>query len=119
MQTLGIEDSGRRVTLTVGDTILVKLPGKESPGYGWVLTPGDPRVIDTADGETFIAKGAGTTRLVFVYHHPWERKTPIKSVMIDVDVHAHSRGWIALGIGAAVVVAGGIVYTATRRRRSR
>ncbi len=116
MTRLGIEDSGKRVTLDIGDTILVNLPGKEGPGYGWVLTPGDPRVIDTTDGSTFVAKGGGTTRLVFAYRHPWENRAPIKTVTFDIQVGRRSY-WLMAGVGVAAAVAGGIVYASTRRKR--
>ena len=122
--TLGIEDSGTQITLAVGDELRIVLPGKESPGCGWVLTPGDPRVIDVATagaGEfTFVAKGTGSTRLVFAYRHPWERKTPIKTVTLDVQV-GRLGGWlpkVMAGVGAAVVVADGVLlYRATRKKK--
>ena len=125
--TLGIEDSGKRVVFDVGDTLIVNLPGKESPGYGWVLTPGDPRVVEVADGDvagtfTLIGKATGSTRLTFAYRHPWENVTPIKTVTLDVQV---GRGWLArhgwavFGFGAAVIAAGGITYTVTRKKKRR
>lgn len=107
------------MSLSIGDTILVNLPGKEAPGYGWVLTPGDPNVIDTDDGKTFVAKGYGTTRLVFTYRHPWQNREPVKTVTFDVQVSRLSGWKTLLGIGAAVAVAGGIAYAVKRKRARR
>jgi hypothetical protein len=118
-QVLGAED--KRVTLDVGDEIFVKLSGAEGPGYGWTLIPGDRSVIDSTDGETFVAKGPGATRLVFAYHHPFENQTPIKTVTIEVQVKPSNwltRHW--WGVAAGSIVAGGIAsFVATRRKRRR
>jgi Chagasin family peptidase inhibitor I42 len=123
---LGIQDSGRRVTMDVGDTLLVKLPGKDSPGSGWVLTPGDPNIIDVVstsiegDATAFalVAKGAGTTHLEFSYRHPFEHRSPIKTVVVDVTVN---RSWLSLPkIGlmlAAAAAVAGIAHVATRKKR--
>lgn len=115
-QVLGIEDSGQRVTIDVGDKIFVKLPGIEGPGYGWTLLPGDRTIIDTTNGEMFVAKGLGSTRLVFAYHHPFENRAPIKTMTFDIQV-VRSRWKTILGIGAVVAVAGGVTYAATRKKR--
>jgi hypothetical protein len=115
------------ITLAVGDTLIVNLPGKESPGYGWVLTPGDPHVVDVADGSvagafTLVARGPGTTHLVFAYRHPWENVTPIKTVALDIEVGRSATGWLTrhwwvmTGIGVGIA-AGGILYTVTRKKK--
>lgn len=101
----------RRESITVGDLFRIHLPG----GEGWTLIPGDPRVLDvieaTSDGGfTFLAKGPGTTRIVFAYHHPYENRAPIKTVIIDIDVSRVSRWWTWLGIGTVVGIGGGLAY---------
>jgi predicted secreted protein len=102
--------------IAVGDTFSVELPGKETSGYGWSLTPGDPTVVATDNGKTFVATGPGETRLVFTYRHPYENRGPIEIVTIDVQVDRW--GWkTLLGVGAAVVAtAGGITYAVKRKK---
>ena len=111
--------STRYKRIAVGDTFSVELPGKEASGYGWSLTPGDPTVVATDNGKTFVATGPGETRLVFTYRHPYENRGPIKTIMYDVEVTKH--GWLTwLGLGAATVAAaGGVVYAIKRKKAKR
>ena len=119
----------RHIALDVGDTFRVTLPGKEGTGYGWVVTPGDPRVVavdgHSVEGEkqvfTLAAKGPGTTRLVFAYRHPWENVAPIKTVTFGIKVGRWSWSWpwFGAGVAAGVVVASGVTYAVTRKRRAR
>src|SRR5271155_1578407 len=120
---LAPEDSGKTESLTVGDTTVIRLPGGDGPGSGWVLTPGDPKVIDVASTTanestttfTLVAKGTGSTHLEFAYRHPFEHQTPIKVVAFDFTVAG--RWWkIALGVAAAIA-AGGITYAAARKKK--
>jgi hypothetical protein len=123
MLTLGVEDSGKRVTVALGDTLVVKLPGKEAPGYGWVVTPGDPRVLTVTDhsdnGFAFVAKGKGETRLVFAYRHPWENTKPIKTVTLDVQVGRSSWFGVGVAVGMAAGLAGGAYAAARRKKRKK
>jgi hypothetical protein len=120
---LGIDDSGKRVTIDVGDKLIVQLPGKETPGYGWVVTPGDPSVLGVEDGTTagtftFVGKGSGTTHLIFAYRHPWENRKPIQTVSLDVQVGSSHWFGIGVAVGIATTVAAA-TYALKRKRRKK
>jgi len=89
--TLAAGNEGAIVTLTVGDTLVVRLSGNPTTGFSWVRTEpqtqtilepvGDPEYTpddpDVCGGGrtfrfTFRAVAPGTTPLSFDHKRPWE-----------------------------------------------
>jgi inhibitor of cysteine peptidase len=95
-------DDGGRVSLRVGQTLVVELPGNPSTGYSWtgggqdgVLVPsGEPEFV--ADSEMlgspgtvvlrFEAARPGETRLSLAYERSWETTEPIDTFSLAVTV---------------------------------
>ncbi len=99
------EDSGRAVSLSEGQDLVVTLTSNPSTGYGWsyqsstsgVLSPvgeteylpDEPVRIGSGGRERlrFTALRAGRTTLVFQYRQPWDTSSPAQeTVSYDVVV---------------------------------
>lgn len=103
---VGEKDSGKLVSVSVGQELDVELPGNITTGYSWVLTPGDeakvlkqkgkivytqPEVTAPGLGGKFttkfkaIAKGEGRVNLQYI--RPWEKDIPpARTFSIDIEV---------------------------------
>ncbi len=97
-------DSGRNVTLKVGQKLVLTLEGNPSTGYGWevaqvdaaVLAPqGEPEYTAAANipgsGGVFVfrftAQAVGSTPLVLGYSRPFEPNTPpIEVFTVEITV---------------------------------
>lgn len=101
----GEDDSGKTITLAVGEQIQVTLESNPTTGYQWELDEIDLSVIKqqgevsykathnvyvvgSGGDETFIfeAVGAGETTLTLIYHQPWEEAEPVDTFFITVVV---------------------------------
>ena len=99
------KDNGKLVELTVGNTLIVELPGNPSTGYMWETGSVNTSVLKQVENDTkfksdtnlvgapgkitlrFKAAGPGKTTLKLVYHRSWEKKVaPIKTYQADVVV---------------------------------
>jgi len=89
---LGKDDSGREITLKVGEKFQVTLESNPTTGYQWDVDDVDesvlkqqgdssysaetsnPNIVGSGGEETFTfeAVGTGNTTLKLVYHRPWE-----------------------------------------------
>jgi inhibitor of cysteine peptidase len=82
-------DSGKTLTVSMGETFIVKLPENPSTGYSWNLTAGsglevisDQYVPDSASRQivgsggyhtwTILASSPGTSAVSGIYKRPWE-----------------------------------------------
>ncbi len=101
----GEDDSGKIITLAVGEQIQVTLKSNRSTGYQWEVDEIDMSVlkqqgeasyktnhnfyvVGAGGAETFIfeAVGAGETTLRLIYHQPWEATEPVNTFFITVVV---------------------------------
>ncbi len=97
-------ESGRSVSVPVGETVTVTLAGNPTTGYLWELT-GIERTVLTPDAEPgfsadsplagsggrftfrFAAAAAGTSPVRLVYRRPWEKDVPpLRSFDLTVTV---------------------------------
>jgi inhibitor of cysteine peptidase len=94
VMTVTTEDAGRKVTIPVGSSMIVRLEAKPGTGYGWQLvrdgspqlhleTPPvfEPRSKLEAGGVEdevfrFRVQMPGTADLEFHYRRPWDKQTP-------------------------------------------
>ncbi|MDD4879871.1 MAG: protease inhibitor I42 family protein [Candidatus Omnitrophica bacterium] len=101
------KDNGKLVELTVGNTLIVELPGNPSTGYMWQIVSVDTSVLKQVESATkfkadtkkligspgkvtmlFKAAGQGKTMLKLAYHRSWEKKiAPLKTYQVDVIVN--------------------------------
>ncbi|MCX8033300.1 MAG: protease inhibitor I42 family protein [Thermoleophilia bacterium] len=101
-------DNGKTITIKVGQTIEVTLPGNPTTGYGWgaALADKDKALLeqvgepvytqDKTDGElvgaggtytfTFRAKAAGAATLKLTYARPWETVEPLATYQVTVTI---------------------------------
>jgi inhibitor of cysteine peptidase len=99
------QDNGKDIDLTIGSTLIVKLPGNPSTGYNWTIV-GEPSPLKLQ--KTSFRKGAtkgssvgasgtatfqlsanssGLATLTLVYRRSWEYNVaPIKTFAVRVDV---------------------------------
>ena len=99
------KDNGKLVELTVGNTLIVELPGNPSTGYMWETGSVNTSVLKQVESTTkfksntnligapgkitlrFKATGPGKTTLKLVYHRSWEKNVaPLKTYQADVVV---------------------------------
>ncbi len=109
-RTLTVNDDGKTISVTVGDTIAIKLDSNPSTGYGWQVTgistasavqngkiefespppPKDGRIRVGQGGTaviTFDAVSAGKSTISLEYRRPWEKgKAPARTFTITLDV---------------------------------
>ena len=101
---LSMADNGRQLPLTVGEKLIIRLPGNPTTGYGWFVQtcdstflhqPDDPAYTSDsnllgAGGQytfTFDTTAPGKTTLTLVYHRPWKKdKPPEKTFSIHLDI---------------------------------
>ncbi len=99
------QDNGRDIDLTIGGTLIVKLPGNPSTGYNWTVA-GEPSPLklrktwfrkgatksnSQGDSGTSIfqlsANSSGMATLTLLYRRSWEYNiAPIKTFAVRVDV---------------------------------
>lgn len=102
------KDSGSRVELEKGQTLVVTLESNPSTGYSWEVaegagtvlqqkgeadfkssSAGDQQLVGAGGTETlrFEAAGAGETTLKLVYYRPWEKGVePLETFSVQVIV---------------------------------
>jgi inhibitor of cysteine peptidase len=86
-------DNGRDFTISLDETLTVRLPGNPTTAYQWEVLADDPALLKQ-NGETvfvsdayrtgtggqikilFVPGGIGSTRLKLVYRRPWEKQIP-------------------------------------------
>lgn len=97
-------DNGATIDLKTGETFTVTLEGNPTTGYSWEVAEIDPAIIELA-GEpdyksdsmligsggvfkfTFVAVGAGTSRVKLIYHRPWEEDVePLEIFEVQANV---------------------------------
>jgi inhibitor of cysteine peptidase len=103
--TITEQDNGKDVDLSSGETLIVKLTGNPSTGYGWTVA-GDPAPLKLqktsfvknskssqnvgAPGTQvlrFSASSAGMATLTVVYRRSWEYNlSPMKTFSLRVNV---------------------------------
>ncbi|OQY36350.1 MAG: hypothetical protein B6243_03410 [Anaerolineaceae bacterium 4572_5.2] len=103
--SLGAEDAGKKIELTVGEKMLVTLDSNPTTGFVWEIAEIDEAVL-LQQGEakysseetslvgsggveafTFEAVGAGKTALQLIYHRPWEEDVePVEVFSVTVVV---------------------------------
>ena len=101
--TVTDNDSGKDIDLTTGQTLIVKLKGNPSTGYGWSVS-GDPAPLHLKKSYPersksgmagapqttvfqFSAASAGVANLSLVYRRPWEHNTaPARTFTVRVNV---------------------------------
>ena len=86
---VGQDQHNQSITLKVGETLRMELPGTAGTGYSWQIDKFDSRYLDLLPQETsrptgdlmggpvthvwrFKAKRAGQTQLQLDYYRPWE-----------------------------------------------
>ena len=102
---LTAEDNGKDIDLTIGSTLVVKLPSNPSTGYNWTIV-GEPSPLKLqktsfrksqtkastvgASGTSVFqlsANSSGLATLTLVYRRSWEYNVPpIKTFAVRVDV---------------------------------
>ena len=107
--TLTSEDDGRRLTLSPGDTLTVRLAARMGTGYRWEVASNDAGRLEPlgsgveragqgaeeSGGEVQVfrfrarARGAATLRLL--YRRPFGRAAPSKSFSVHVSVRRPRR----------------------------
>jgi len=99
------KDSGKKVALKTGSTLIVKLEARPGTGYSWRISKNDPARLrlqgearmerpdnDTLDGTdyqvfSFTAASEGNVRLELVYQRPWEKDAPpAKTFAADIEI---------------------------------
>jgi len=102
---LGENDNGKQVTLQVGESLTISLPGNPSTGYSWEVKSVDTTLLEQkgeaqfessntglvgAGGTlilTFETLKAGSTTLELVYLRPWESDVePLQTYSVEITV---------------------------------
>ena len=103
--TLTDQDSGKSVSLTAGDLLMLRLSSNPTTGYRWALksvdqdilsqngkpayTPSNGRQVGAGGTEVwrFLAEKPGETTLTMIYARSWEKKVaPAKTFTLHVTV---------------------------------
>jgi len=103
--TLTDQDSGKSVSLTAGDLLMLRLSSNPTTGYRWALKsvdqdilsqngkpaylPGNGRRVGAGGTEIwrFVAEKPGETTLTMIYARSWEKKVaPAKTFTLHVTV---------------------------------
>lgn len=96
-------DDDRAITLRVGDTLEVNLPGNPSTGYGWQAMPSPSPILEPISEPAFRPDGsgigaggrvtlryraslAGVLELALAYRRPFENQPPARMFTIRVTV---------------------------------
>jgi len=97
-------DNGRHITISLGEEILIRLPGNPTTGYQWEVLPNDPTLLKQKGEPVFVSDtnligsggqitflfvpcGIGSTHLKLAYDRPWEKqKPPIRVFEIGITV---------------------------------
>ncbi len=96
-------DSGKQISLAVGDGLTVRLAAQPGTGYGWQIEPDSTKLLalesNTSAGLaavpggqdiqilTFRAGRPGTGRLRLGYRRPWQKSVPAtKQFMLIVSI---------------------------------
>ena len=99
------QDNGKDIDLTIGSTLIVKLPGNPSTGYNWTIV-GEPSplklqktsfrkstnksgAVGASGTATFqlSASSSGIATLTLVYRRSWEyNMPPMKTFTVRVNV---------------------------------
>jgi predicted secreted protein len=104
---LGPEDNGRRIAVSVGDTVTVRLPERRTAGFRWqsevdpaVLLlvedhyepPGDRPGAPGTHQFTFQVQRAGTTVVRLVSGRSWSSRGRGSEYVVDLSVAAGPGG---------------------------
>ena len=110
---IGLEDSGKQVTLGVDQALILTLESNPTTGYGWELSEIDEAVLKqiyheyTPDRPTlpgsggqevwrFMAENEGETALTLEYRRSWEEVEPIQVFSIEVVVQLKEEAFICV-----------------------
>lgn len=107
-QTIGAlteKDTGKTVTLKLGDTLWVQLEGNPSTGYNWEPANTDSKILTIVGEPEFIAQNkdlvgsggtvslrfkataAGQEPLKLIYHRSWEKDVaPLQTFEVSIVV---------------------------------
>ena len=101
---LGTKDSGRRIEIKEGETLVIALEANPTTGYLWeVVEPQQPILGQKGEPEyqpesdkigapglqtfRFTGQKAGDMTLELIYHRPWEKDVePLKVFSLQVTV---------------------------------
>ena len=106
LTALTVKDSGRTITPRVGQRITVRLAGNPTTGYSWSVasitgsavrqagkisykaSPAPRRMVGSGGFSvaTFKAVRNGRAVLTMEYKRPWEKKKPIRTFTVTIDV---------------------------------
>jgi len=89
MTTITKEDSGKEISVSIGDIIQVELSGLGSAGYGWYLEQIDRTLLELLSEET--QKATGESRIGAPVKGLWRFKA-IKEGQTDIRMF-HYRIW--------------------------
>lgn len=107
--TVSESDSGKKITLSVNQRLVVRLSSNPSTGYSWKMKNTGPKTLrmsakpkfagpnDNRPGSggtmvyTFVGGTAGRAKLTFTYQRSWEKKAPAQTVKFDVKVEAGNK----------------------------
>lgn len=104
---LTLADTGRTITLRVGQEVLVRLPGNHSTGFSWMRVDSAESLLSLAGPNKYVRESAGQPRsgvggeeqwrfranqggkatLRFEYRRPWEKDvSPAETAQFEVRI---------------------------------